>query len=140
MRFHIRHLIDMSIHAMTIYTRSNSRVTKRKLKDLSEGGLCFKSLMPFTRGTRIHVRIPVQKPPFEARGRVSWCSQKGSGYEVGVEFERQSIDEMLRMVGRACDLKRYVRLEREKGRYITTDQAARERLVEYDVVIEEKVA
>lgn len=140
MRFHIRHLIDLTIQAMTIYTRGNSVATSRKLKDMSEGGVCFKSLTPFQKGTRIYVRIPVQTPPFEASGRVSWCREKGADYEVGVEFERREIDEMLRMVGRACDLKRYVRMERKNGRFITIDQAARERLAGYDVTMGDKVA
>lgn len=140
MRFHIRHFIDMTINAMTIYTRGNSTITRRTLKDLSEGGLCFKSNTPFPNGTRIHLRIPVQDPPFETKGRVTWCTQKGSSFEVGVEFERNSIDEMLRMVGQACELKRYVRVEREKGRYISMDQAIREWLADSDNIISERVA
>ena len=140
MRFHIRHLIDLTIQAMTIYTRGDSTATGRQLKDMSEGGVCFKSPTPFNKGTKIYIRIPVQKPPFETTGRVSWCRPKGACYEVGVEFERREIDEMLRMVGQACDLKRYVRMQRAKGRAVATDQAVREWLAEYEGIDAGKVA
>lgn len=140
MRFHIRHLVDMTIQAMTIYTRSNSAVTRRRLKDLSEGGLCFNSNVPFSKGARVYIRIPVQEPAFEARGRVSWCRNKGRDYEVGVEFERRSIDEMLRMVGQACELKRYARLQQEQGRLLSVDQAVREWIAESKGLIVKEVA
>ena len=140
MRFYIRHLVDMTIHAMTIYTRSNSVVNRRKLKDISEGGLCFKSRTPISMGEKVHIRIPIQEPAFETKGRVTWCCPKGSEYEVGIEFERNSVDEMLRMVGQTCDLKRYARLQREKGRKLSTDEAVREWLADCDGIVSEKVA
>ncbi len=140
MRFHIRHFIDLTIQAMPIYTRRGSVVTQRKLKDISEGGLCFKSKVSIAKGTVLHFRIPVQQPAFEAKGQVSWCRLNNSYYDIGVEFERNSVDKMLKMVGQVCELKRYVRLEKKKGREISIDQAAMECLMDYVEITKKEVA
>lgn len=125
MRFHVRHTIDMTIHCMTLYTRFNSPATRKTLKDLSEGGLCFQSHMAFDKGTLLHVRIPVQYPAFETTGTVAWCRKRASGYVVGLEFDEQPVD-LLCMVGRACEIKHYTREQRKHGRRLSLDQAASE--------------
>lgn len=140
MRNYIRHAIDMSIQAMTFYTRSNSAATRRELKDICEGGLCFKSATPMELGTLLHVRIPVLKPPFEVEARVTRCSGELGDYEIAVAFEQKPVDDLLRMVGQACNIKRYSRLQREKGRVLSTDEAARELINEAGGFEVERVA
>ncbi|HEX7027068.1 MAG TPA: PilZ domain-containing protein [Gammaproteobacteria bacterium] len=131
MRFHIRHVFDVTIQCMTLYMRVDAPVSRRTLKDLSEGGLCFKSRLPHAEGSTVYIRIPLQKPPFETRGTVTWCRDTGSGYEVGVRFEEKPVDLMLRLVGQACHIKHYMRQERRQGRKLGTDQATREWLMKY---------
>jgi hypothetical protein len=123
----------MTIQAMMIYTRANSNATRKKLKDLSEGGLCFKSSAPFDKGATVHLRIPVAQPAFEVKGTVTWC-RKENDYEVGVQFNDEAIDHKLRMVGQACTIKHYTRQQRKNGYMISTDQAAREWVMEYGIV------
>lgn len=134
MRFHIRHAFDMTIQCMTLYMRVDAPVTRRTLKDLSEGGLCFKSPFPHAEGSIVHIRIPLQNPPFEARSTVTWCRHTGGGYEVGVRFDEKPVDLMLRLVGQACQIKHYMRQERKLGRKLGTDQATREWLMKYGEV------
>lgn len=138
MRFHIRHSLDMTIHCMTLYTRVDSAVTRRTLKDVSEGGLCFKSHLPFVPQSVVHLRIPVQHPPVETTGVVAWC-RRGEEYEIGVRFKEPPV-ELLRMVGLACRIKHYTRLQRRSGRMLSTDQAAREWISRYAGIVSDQAA
>jgi hypothetical protein len=119
---------------MTLYMRVDAPVTRRTLKDLSEGGLCFKSPYPHAEGSAVHIRIPLHNPPFEAQSTVTWCRKTGGDYEVGVKFDERPVDLMLRLGGQACHIKHYVRQERKLGRKLGTDQAIREWLMKYGEV------
>src|SRR5690606_36571226 len=128
-RLHIRHAFDMTIQCMAWYMRVDAPVTRRTLKDLSEGGLCFESPFPYAEDSTIHIRIPLQNAPFEASGTVAWCRNTGDGYEGGVKFDEKPVDHMLRLVGQACHIKHYMRQERKLGRKLETDRAIREWLM-----------
>ena len=120
----IRHPTDIPIEvelADVVSSRSEY------LKDISEGGLCFKSAFPLEKGTLINIRIPLVHPVFEATGCVAWCRHAYDHYDVGVEFTESRAVFRVRMVEQVCHIEHYKRevLERE-GRTLTSDQAAME--------------
>ena len=59
------------------------------LRDLARGGARFLSECPPPRGTflRLRIRLPGERDPIEARGRVEWSLvSHGRVHHVGIEF------------------------------------------------------
>ena len=106
---------------------------ERVLKDISVGGLCFKSTVPLSKGSRIRVRIPIEDPPFEAEAVVAWC-RKEDDYCIGVKFVDESTEFSLRMVEQACYIKHYLYEAEKAGRQLTSDEAAHEWIIKYAAV------
>jgi len=123
MRHYLRHpsSIPIELHV------GPSASGRRLLKDIGEGGLCFRAHIHLEPGTEIHILIPVQHPPFEADGVVTWCRGEGNEFEVGVRFCGAVSDFALRMVEQLCHIEQYRRdvLQRE-GRRLTSEAAAAE--------------
>ena len=57
-----------------------------RLRNVSEGGLCFVTRMTLDTGLTIRLTIPVLGEQFAVDGIVAWCRPAGEGYEVGVRF------------------------------------------------------
>lgn len=102
------------------------------LRNIGEGGLCFSSRLAIRPGTRIHIRIPIADPVFEADGIVAWCHQHGAVFEVGVRFEDVEDRYGVRMVEQVCHIEHYRHeiLERE-GQSLTSEEAALEWIRKY---------
>ncbi|EXJ13697.1 PilZ domain-containing protein [Imhoffiella purpurea] len=102
------------------------------LRNIGEGGLCFRSRIAIMPGTGIHIEIPIAEPVFEAEGIVVWCREGGDSYEVGVRFEGIDVEYGLRMVEQVCHIEHYRRemLERE-GRALSGEEAAMEWIQKY---------
>lgn len=130
MRMYIRHPFDVTMHYMVENAISDNYDHTRTLKDVCEGGLCFYSPVPIEVGARIHIKIPIREPAFEAEGVVSWC-KKAAEYEVGVQFNDEDIEYHLRMVEQACHIKHYMRQEEKNGRHLSANQAAQEWINKY---------
>ena len=130
MRMYIRHPFDVTMHYMVEDAISDRYNMERTLKDVSEGGLCFQSPEPIKVGSRIHIKIPIDEPAFEAEGVVAWCNEL-DGYEVGVQFDNEDIDYTLRMVEQACYIKHYMRQEHKAGRDLSTNEAAQEWITKF---------
>ena len=59
------------------------------LKDISQGGLCFRAGGWIRPGTGICICIPFAKEPCRLSGRIAWCHAVEHGqYEMGIEFEQ----------------------------------------------------
>ena len=98
-----------------------------RLRNVSEGGLCFVTRMTLDTGLTIRLTIPVLGEQFAVDGIVAWCRPAGEGYEVGVRFLSQQDRFSVRMVEQLCYIEDYRRqVEREEGRRLTSEQAAEE--------------
>ena len=129
-RKYIRHPSDIPIEISS----SNARPEEEKLlSNISFGGLCFRSEVPFKNGTMVTVKISHVRPVFEAKGRVVWCSgEKGGSYDVGVEFAGESDAFRARMVEQVCRIERYKeKVLKKEGRALTGSQAALEWIIKY---------
>lgn len=140
MRKFIRHPSDIPID---FKVDECSPATVYKMKDISEGGLCFKTDREMTRGLKIQIHIPLafqmhatgetsQGERFEANGIVAWCKKETEGYAVGVQFLDPDTQFGVRMVEQVCHIEhyRYDVLQAE-GRSLTSEQAALEWVERY---------
>ncbi len=99
--------------------------TREYLKDISQGGLCFRSKLCIAPGTIIHIQIPIREPVFEADGIVVWCRKANGHYEVGISLRDAHTEFGVRMVEQVCHIEHYKKhvLERE-GRTLSGEEAA----------------
>lgn len=131
MRRFIRHPVDIPIN----YQLLEKIGEKEKLKDVSRGGLCFKTNTAIPVGIAIHIEIPACQPKFESDGLVVWCSQTGAAYNIGVQFDDCASEFNLRMVEQVCYIEHYKNYVWEKeGRRLTAEEAATEWIQKYAAV------
>ncbi len=102
------------------------------LIDISAGGLCFKSKIELKKGKKIHIKIPLIKPIFEAEGEVIWSKKRNDHYDVGIRFV-QNIDSFrIRMVEQVCHIQQYKDdMKAKEGRVLNGTQAALEWIRKY---------
>jgi hypothetical protein len=140
MRRYMRHPANMPID----FHMEESDITEvQRVKDVSQGGLCFVSDKPLRVGARIRLTIPVgsivkdsslniQLEPYEASGSVAWCREKAGQYEVGVEFSDASTLFGVRMVEQVCHIEHYRQdMLIEEGRVLSSEEAAQEWVQRY---------
>ncbi len=123
MRRYIRHPTNIPIELLA----DGKSGGEPRLKDVGPGGLCVRTGSPVLPGSRVRVRIPVQRPPFEAEGVVAWCRGIAQGFEVGVRFSGDAVAFALRMVEQICHIEQYrADMRRHQGRVLSSEQAAEE--------------
>ena len=124
MRQYIRHPSDIPIK-YSIAQIGNGR--KNYLRDIGQGGLCFRADAAIERGCLIRIVIPVREPEFEVTGTIVWCRKTNSHFDVGVRFADANTEFAVRMVEQICHINHYRKevLERE-GRQLSGEEAAAE--------------
>lgn len=131
MRRFIRHPVDIPIS----YYLLDKPLGKEELKNVSRGGLCFKTHEALPVGTAIRVEIPACLPKFESEGTVVWCSRADGSYDIGVQFDDSASEFNLRMVEQVCYIEHYKNYVWEKeGRRLTGEEAASEWIQKYAAV------
>ncbi|MHB9155845.1 MAG: PilZ domain-containing protein [Endomicrobiales bacterium] len=129
MRTFIRHPSDIPIEVVPEGIFGNK---EEYLSNVSVGGLAFRSAVPLEENSTIIVRIPLVRPVFEARGRVIWCREEDSHYDVGVEFVETKDGFRVRMVEQICHIEHYKNEIRQKeGRVLSGREAAMEWIHKY---------
>jgi len=127
-RVYVRHPSEFPVE---LRQDGASGVMHERLRDLSTGGLCFKSSTQFAQGERVRIRIPVGNPGFEAEGRVAWCRPHDGSYRVGIEFVGESEAFRARLVEQVCHIERYHRQLLAEGRKTTEEEAAVEWIAKF---------
>jgi hypothetical protein len=129
MREFIRHPAEIPIecHVARLENRRRDR-----LKNISQGGLCFETANALQRGCIIRITIPVRKPPFVTTGTIVWCRHANGRYDVGVQFADANTEFSVRMVEQICHIQRYQKEVLEKqGRQLSDAEAALEWVEKY---------
>lgn len=129
MRKYIRHPSDVPIEI-----ELGDVVASRTeyLRDISRGGLCFRSKIPLATDTVIRIRVPLVRPVFEAEGKVIWCKASTDHFDVGVEFLKRSDLFRARMVEQVCYIEHYRNeIRKVEGRELTGEEAALEWIKRY---------
>lgn len=103
-----------------------------KVINVSRGGLCFLSDVPLPKGARIHLSIPIETPPFEITGHVTWCKIDNNHFCIGIAFDSTSAAYSVRMVEQVCYIEHYRQwILDSEGRVLTSEQAAKEWIEHY---------
>lgn len=124
MRHFIRHPADIPIEYSITHIGS---CRKDCLRNISQGGLCFRTDSAVERGCMVHIVIPVREPEFEVTGTIVWCRKTNNHFDVGVRFEDADTAFSVRMIEQICHINHYRKevLEKE-GRQLSGAEAATE--------------
>lgn len=126
MRRYIRHPSDIPIY-YCLNDADDKGGHPERLRDVSNGGLCFTTDSPLNKGRSIHIEIPLSTPPFAADGVVTWCRRDDGRYTVGVAFDELTSLFALRMIEQICHIERYrAAVLKQEHRHLTSEEAARE--------------
>lgn len=128
-REYIRHPSDIPIQYRLVDVVAHST---EYLRDVSRGGLSFRSLVRIEVGTIISIEIPLVRPVFETRSVVVWCRKARDKYNVGVKFMDAGSEFRMRMVEQVCHIESYKRrVLREESRELDGEEAALEWIRKY---------
>jgi hypothetical protein len=124
MRTFIRHLSDIPIEVKS----ENLKVDQSEsLKNVSFGGISFRSDTAFDPGLVLLIRISSVRPLFEARAKVAWCKKEEDHFDVGVEFLETTDVFRIRMVEQICRIENYKKeIQEKEGRMLSGQEAALE--------------
>lgn len=129
MREFIRHPTDMPITYRMVDVVSDGQ---EYLRNISHGGLCFRSGRELPVGSKIFIQIPLTKPVFSAVGTVAWTARAEDHFEIGVQFDNPGTEFSLRMVEQICYIEDYKKHIFEKtGRQLNGEEAALEWISKY---------
>ncbi len=124
MRLYIRHPSDVPIDYQL---GGRADISRDKLSNYSEGGLCFIAHQRIYPGSEIHFAIPITPPQFHATGVVVWCREEDGEFHVGVKFTEEETAYAVRMVEQLCYIEHYRQNVREtEGRMLSGEEAALE--------------
>lgn len=128
MRCFIRHPSDIPIS----YSMSVHSTYTPKLRDVGQGGLCFKADEPLNEGSSIHIEIPMELKTFDVEGTVAWCRHENEHYTVGIAFDDTNTCYNVRMIEQICHIEHYkAHVLTEEGRQLNSETAAREWVAKY---------
>jgi hypothetical protein len=128
-RKYIRHPSDIPI----VYELTDAAVhQKENLRNISIGGLSFRTDRCLEKETPIVIQIDLVRPVFKGKAIVMWCRLHNEYYDIGVQFVDKDTEFRARMVEQICHIEQYKReiLEKE-GRELSGEEAAREWINKY---------
>ena len=129
MREFIRHPTDTPIKYRI---QDSTTIGINNLRNISVGGLCFRSSVPLVEGIQLILSIPIIKPAFKAKGVVAWCNKTEDGFDVGVIFFDSDTEYRARMVEQICQIEHYRKdIQHREGRIISAEKAAEEWIEKY---------
>jgi len=102
------------------------------LKNVSQGGLAFHSMVTLEPGTTIRIKIPLVSPVFQAIGKVTWCHPLDNAFEIGIQFLDENDSFRARMVEQICHIEQYKQEAfNQDGRQLSSEEAAVEWIRQY---------
>jgi len=103
-RKYIRHPAEIPVkYKLSGEKRKRTDTTK----NISFGGLCFRTSSFIEPGTKITLRFPTVHPEVELTGTVVWCLEKEDQVDVGVEFEDEKEAYRVKIIEEICYSKKY---------------------------------
>ena len=102
------------------------------LNNVGLGGLCFISHQFMPVGRCVSVSFPLLDNHCALEATVVWNRQHEKGFEVGLQFNDPDQLYCLRMIEQVFHIEHYRReVEKQDGRHISSEQAAREWISRY---------
>ena len=131
----IRHPVDVPIKVISSRVEDEQDIDDnldQTITNVSLGGLAFVSPKPFAVLEHVRVTIPLLDRDNILIGNVAWCEKTGSGYEVGIEFEKSRDFFRMRMIEQICHIEHYrSEVLRKHGRELSAQEAAAEWISKY---------
>jgi len=129
----IRHPAGVPIEVSLDWAEDeNDETVDQTITNVSLGGLAFVSHKPIELLERVRICIPVLNEENYLVGNVVWCEKAGSGYEIGIEFEKSRDAFRLRMIEQICHIEHYRKeIARLEGRELNPQEAAKEWITKY---------
>lgn len=129
----IRHPAGIPIQVSLDWAEDeNDETVDQTITNVSLGGLAFISHQPLELLERVRICIPILKQENFLVGNVVWCEKSGSGYEIGIEFEKSKDVYRLRMIEQICHIEHYRKeIARVEGRELNSQEAATEWISKY---------
>jgi len=125
----IRHPLGSPIQHRFLDSQS---LRRNYVRNVSEGGLCFRSRTYIAPDQFIEIKIPNGESAFESTCLVAWCKNTGKDFEVGVKFEDQDAEFAMRLVEQACYIEEYQKdVLSKQGRQLSAEEAAKEWIEKY---------
>lgn len=128
-RRYVRHPTEIPVF---VSVQGKAKEARKKLTNISQGGLCCRSPHKLDIGQLITLSFPSLKDHRQITGRVAWSSPKNREYEIGIEF--QTGDDMynMRICEQICQIEAYrKKVKIVEGRELSSDQAAIEWINQY---------
>lgn len=124
-RQYIRHPSDIPIIYKPVDKGGSHK--KKCLRNISVGGLSFRTDHPLETGTSLEITIDLTRPVFKGNATVVWCRKHEEHYDVGVQFVDENTGTRARIVEQVCHIEHYKQdmLEAE-GRNLSGEEAAME--------------
>lgn len=123
MRNYIRHPTNIPI----CIESGSPAASAAKVRNLSHGGICFTTEEQLKVGTLVEMQIPYISPEYKGSGVVVWRKEHmPTGFDVGVKFTSEDEFFRLRMVEQVCRIEAYRNIMCERGRMLTSEEAAQE--------------
>ena len=129
----IRHPAGVPIEVTLDWAEDeNDETVDQTITNVSLGGLAFVSHKPLELLERVRICIPVLNEENYLVGNVVWCEKAGSGYEIGIEFEKSRDAFRLRMIEQICHIEHYRKeIAKQEGRELNPQEAAKEWIAKY---------
>ena len=129
----IRHPAGVPIEVTLDWAEDeNDETVDQTITNVSLGGLAFVSHKPLELLERVRICIPVLNEENYLVGNVVWCEKAGSGYEIGIEFEKSRDAFRLRMIEQICHIEHYRKeIAKLEGRELNPQEAAKEWIAKY---------
>jgi hypothetical protein len=129
MRQFIRHPSDIPIEYNLVDAAHRD---KDHIKNISQGGLCFRARNYIQPGCVLGINIPIGEPMFQATGFVVWCRESNDYYDIGIKFKDATVEFSVRMVEQLCHIEQYKKDVFEKeGRRLSGEKAALEWIAKF---------
>lgn len=120
---YMRHPADIPIQ----YSVLSRPSPEYAMRDISPGGLCFRSDEDIPVGSRIRLAVELGEVSGQIEGIVAWTLRRDYFYDIGVKFARTADKFHFRLIEQLCAIAHYRNAVREKdGRELSNEEAARE--------------
>ncbi len=127
-RSYMRHPMDIPIQ----YSVEDQKSGSHTLRNISKGGLCFRSDEKIPVGSTITIAINLGDLSAEVQGVVAWIVKKDMFYDVGVKFDKKSDVFHFRLIEQLCSIAHYRnKVLEQEGRELSNEEAAREWIGKY---------
>ena len=128
MRDFIHHPTEFPILISPAGSHRGDRAT---LCNIGEDGLACRLPHKLERGEPVTVQIPALQQPFQGAGRVVKCDRYATGFGLSILFEDDQETFKSKMVEQVCQIEHYRRIQRQSGRELDSESAAREWIERY---------